>query len=147
MTTLDVAVRASPATGPDNVTAADPGFAVHQHTLRDVASPATSPLIGFLVNFAKQPGDYLDVLRQKDHNELWKIGREFAPEPCVSDSSSKSSTVSAKKPDSSIPDESAQNEKDLLKLVNGPGLQRVSKAPTVSCIRSPAPRRPWEASH
>lgn len=141
MTTLDVTVRASPATRPDNATAANPGVTVHQHTLRDVASPATGPLIGFLVNFAKEDGDYLDVLRQKDHKKLWKIGREFIPEPCVSDSSQpEPSETGDSKSDSNIPDESAQNEADLLKLVNGPGLQPVATAPTVSCSRNPHAR-------
>jgi len=139
MATLDVTVRESPATGPDNAKVANPGVTVHQHTLRDVASPATGPLMGFLLNFTKQDGDYLNMLRQKDHNELWKIGREFVPEPCVSDSPSKSSKTSIPKSDSSIPDESAQNEAETLKLVDGPGLQPVTKAPTVSCIRGPTP--------
>ncbi|KAK0753000.1 hypothetical protein B0T18DRAFT_357088 [Schizothecium vesticola] len=106
MATRDVPVRASPATGLDDVT-------VHQHTLRDVASPATGPLLGFLVSFAKQKGDYSDALRQKDHKDWWNIGRNF---------------------DSSIPDESAQNEADLLKLVNGSGLQPVDPAPTVTIV-------------
>jgi len=50
MATLDVTVRESPATGPDNAKVANPGVTVHQHTLRDVASPATGPLMAFSSN-------------------------------------------------------------------------------------------------
>ena len=89
-------------------------------TLKEVASPLTMPLLSFLLNFVEET-DYLGVVQDTKDEALWEIG-QIALTP------SKSHTNSAQ-----IPDESAQDQDDFLKIINGDGLQKVPPGTTVGC--------------
>ncbi|CAG9955630.1 unnamed protein product [Clonostachys rosea f. rosea IK726] len=77
---------------------------ISTHTCKDVASPATNPLLGFLLNFAQRRQDkpYLEVIHRQNRS-----GAE-----------------------SEVPDESAQDEKVYTDLINSDGLSPVSNSPT-----------------
>lgn len=91
---------------------------IHESTRKDVASPATSPLLGFLLKFAKEEGrSYLDEIHGMRGDALWGIGQGAI----LCDDSS-----------DDIPDESAQDETEFLNIINGPGLQAVPKGTSVS---------------
>ncbi|KAK6333990.1 hypothetical protein TWF696_002501 [Orbilia brochopaga] len=109
---------------------------LHMHTRRDIASPATGPLLGFLVYFAKQEQNYSDVIRGTDGNKLWQIGRHELTRPCGPDSGSDNGSQSGSggNAQDKIPDESEQDKATLLKIVDGSGLGPVDPAPTVTIV-------------
>ncbi|KAI0899924.1 hypothetical protein F4806DRAFT_454423 [Annulohypoxylon nitens] len=93
---------------------------IHESTRKDVASPATSPLLGFLLKFAKEEGrSYLDEIHGMRGDALWGIGQGAI----LCDDSS-----------DDIPDESAQDETEFLNIINGPGLQAVPKGTSVTIV-------------
>jgi hypothetical protein len=91
---------------------------VTEHARKDVASPATAALLGFLQNFAKKEEDYLDSIHGRAGKVLWGIGQAKLVPPCADEDE--------------IPDESAQDKTAYLDMINGPGLQSVPSKPTVS---------------
>ena len=109
-----------------------PNVEIREHIRGDVASPATRPLLSFLLNFVGEERDYLDVIKHMDGKALWGIGRKALARPCLSETSDESSqSGTSEGSQDEIPDESAQDETALLNIINGPGLQAVTPGPTV----------------
>jgi hypothetical protein len=105
---------------------------IHTHTRRNVTSPSTAPLLGFLLHFAKNDQDYLDVIKKTAPKKLWGIGRKSTPKfcgPCPwgSDSDDDGSSDDNGSSDGEVQDESAQDKDELLDIVNGNGLPQLTK--------------------
>ncbi|KAK6533410.1 hypothetical protein TWF694_002355 [Orbilia ellipsospora] len=115
---------------------------ISEPTRRDVSSPATNALLGFLVHFAEQKKEYEDVIKKVDGKSLWLTGLEESSRPEISGPSarqagksySQTEGVDFSLSDDRIPDESAQDQESLLNIVNGPGLQPVPKSLSVTIV-------------
>ncbi|KAH6842904.1 hypothetical protein B0I37DRAFT_206388 [Chaetomium sp. MPI-CAGE-AT-0009] len=98
-------------------------FQIHEHTRGDIASPATAPLLRFLINFTKPKRNYHDALLSKPSHELWSIGNEALVPP--------SAELAPEKEE--IPDESAQDEKTYMNIIDN-GLPRVPAGTSVTIV-------------
>ncbi|KAI1458950.1 hypothetical protein F4805DRAFT_473910 [Annulohypoxylon moriforme] len=86
---------------------------VHEHTRRDVASPVTSPLLKFLLEFAGE-GKYLEKIQGMSDEALWAIGHRSTNSDVVA--------------------EGDQEKDEFKKLIDGPGLQHVPSGTTVTIV-------------
>lgn len=91
------------------------------HARKDVASPATSPLLSFLLHFAKEERNYVDVIKDTKGEVLWELGRKALIPACTPSPDDSSDVV----------DESEQDKEKFLDIINGPGLKAVPPGTTV----------------
>ena len=101
---------------------------VSEKTRQDAISPTTGPLLRFFQGFARDQRDYSDVIKTSESKTLWGIGGKELLRPCPSSGQGLGYESSVESP---LQDESEQHKAALLKIVNGPGLEAVTSAPSV----------------
>ncbi|KAI9150728.1 putative L-amino-acid oxidase YobN [Paramyrothecium foliicola] len=104
-----------------------PSVELHDRTSRDVNSPATGPLLGFLLNFVKDDQNYSDAIKHMHGGSLWNIGHSAALRACPT--TSKSDDTGG-----DVVDESVQDQKTYTDLINGSVLPAMTTKPSVTIV-------------
>ncbi|KAI1768961.1 hypothetical protein GGR53DRAFT_318104 [Hypoxylon sp. FL1150] len=111
-------------------------FKLPANVLRDAASPATSPLLSFLLNFAEETS-YLDAIKDVEDKVLWDIGRKALSQAALPKREGiydlrVSNDRSIEEPP--VYDESIQDQKEFMTIIDGSGLPNIPPGITVAIV-------------
>lgn len=137
---------------------------IHEHTQGDVASPTTAPLLNFLLNFTDPDTSYGNTVQNTPGHDLWSIGNEAPtvvpfrgrsglaaqPERASRGEAEEDDKIKAEErerkeaeidygeaaEEDEIPDESVQDQKTYMDMINGPGLPGIPAGTSVRWIET-----------